>query len=319
MAYLTEKTINGRKYLYLVKSIRLPDGSQKKIHKLVKNTRDVKALENKHRDYFNQKERKLYTKYALRKYETDPIYTKNEIEKLESIRVDYRNIMRELSVNQLKDAFDRFSVNFTYESNALEGNSLTLKDVAIVIFENATIEGKNLREIYETRNLRNIMEMLKKDRFNINHKDIIKVHKLLMKDIDTTTGYKKIPNYLIGRRVETTPPEKVDSEMSDLIHWYEKSMECTHPLNVSAIFHGRFEKIHPFEDGNGRVGRVLSNIILMKNKYPPLIIRKSQRLSYLKTLEDYDNGYEWNLKRFFLRKFKDTYRKFFEVYLRYLD
>ncbi|MEA3254737.1 MAG: Fic family protein [Candidatus Altiarchaeota archaeon] len=319
MAYLTEKNINGRKYLYLVKSIRLPDGSQKKIHKLVKNTRDVKTLENKHRDYFNQKEKKLYTKYALRKYETDPIYTKNEIEKLESIRVDYRNIIRKLSVNQLKDAFDRFSVNFTYESNALEGNSLTLKDVAVVILENTTIEGKTLREIYETRNLGNIMEMLKKDRFNINHKDIIRVHKLLMKDIDTTTGYKKIPNYIIGRRVETTPPEKVEPEMSDLIHWYEKSIEYTHPLNVSAIFHGRFEKIHPFEDGNGRVGRVLSNIILMKNKYPPLIIRKSQRISYLKTLEDYDNGYEWNLKRFFLMKFKDTYKKFFEVYIKYLD
>ena len=81
---------------------------------------------------------------------------------------------------------------------------------------------------------------------------------------------------------------------------------------------GAFE-IHPFEDGNGRVGRLLSNLILIKNKYPPLIIRKSQRLSYLKALEDYDNGYDWGLKRLFLRRFKDTYRKFFEVYIKYLD
>ena len=319
MAYLTEKTINGKRYHYFVKSVRLPDGSQKKIQKLIKKPENRKALENRYKDYFIRKEKELYTKYALEKYVTDPIFTKNEIGKLESIRVDYRYLMRKLSEKQLKDAFDRFTVNFTYESNAIEGNSLTLKDVAIVIFENTTIGGKNLREIYETRNLRNLMEMVRKGRFDINHKDIIKIHELLIRDIDTAIGYKKVPNYIVGKSIETTPPEKVESEMNDLIHWYEKSIESMHPLNVSAIFHGRFERIHPFEDGNGRVGRVLSNVILMKNRYPPMIIRKSQRLSYLKVLEDYDNGYEWSLKRFFLRRFKDTYRKFFEVYIGYLD
>jgi len=319
MTYLTEKTINGKKYHYLVKSIRLPDGSQKKIQKIIKKPKNRKALENRYKDYFIQKEKQLYTKYAIGKYETDPIFTRNEIEKLESIRVDYRYLIRKLSEKQLKDAFDRFTVNFTYESNAIEGNSLTLKDVAIVIFENATIEGKDLREIYETRNLRDVMGMVRKGRFDINHKDIIKVHELLMRDIDTSVGYKKVPNYIVGKSIETTPPEKVESKMSDLINWYEESIESIHPLSVSTIFHGRFEGIHPFEDGNGRVGRLLSNVILMKNKYPPLIIRKSQRLSYLKVLEDYDNGYEWNLKRFFLRRFKDTYKKFFEVYIKYLD
>ncbi|MEA1924821.1 MAG: Fic family protein [Candidatus Altiarchaeota archaeon] len=319
MAYLTKKTINGKRYHYLIKSLRLPDGSQKKIQKLVKNPENMKALENRYRDYFIRKEKELYAKYAIEKYKTDPIYTENEIEKLESIRVDYKYLMRKLSEKQLKDAFDRFTVNFTYESNAIEGNSLTLKDVAIVLFENATIEGKDLREIYETRNLRDIMELVRKGRFDINPKDIIKVHKLLMRDMDTPVGYKKVPNYILGKSVETTPPEKVESEMSDLIQWYEKSIESIHPLKASAIFHGRFERIHPFEDGNGRVGRVLSNVILMKNKYPPLIIRKSQRLSYLKVLEDYDNGFDWSIKHFFLKRFKETYRKFFEVYTRYLN
>ncbi len=319
MAYLTEKTINGRRYLYLVKSIRLPDGSQKKIHKLIKNREDKKTLEDQYKDYFIQKEKELHTQYALGKYETDPVFTKREIGKVESIKVEYKYLTKKLSKKQLKDAFDRFTVNFTYESNALEGNSLTLKDVAVVLFENTTIEGRDLREIYETRNLRDVMEQARKGRFDINHRDIIRMHELLVRDIDTAIGYKKIPNYILGRRMETTPPEKVESEMDDLIQWYKKSIKNTHPLKISAIFHGRFEKIHPFEDGNGRVGRVLSNIILMKNKYPPLIIRKSQRLSYLKALEDYDNGYEWNMEHLFLKKFKDTYRKFFEVYIKYLN
>jgi len=276
------------------------------------------VLEKRYRDYFIQKEKDLYTRYATERYETGPIFTKKEIEKLESIRVDYKHLMRGLSKKQLKDAFDRFTVNFTYESNAIEGNSLTLKDVAIVIFENMAIEGKDLREIYETRNLRNVMDLVRGGKFDITHKDITQMHELLMRDIDTATGYKRVPNYIVGRGLETTPPEHVESKMDDLISWYEDSIERMHPLSVSAIFHGRFERIHPFEDGNGRVGRALSNVILMKNKYPPLIIRKSQRLSYMKALEDYDNGFDWNLKRLFLRRFKDTYRKFFEVYVRYL-
>jgi len=319
MTYLSKKTINGKRYHYLVKSLRLPDGSQKKIQKLVKNPENKYALEKRYQDYFIRKEKELYSKYAIEKYKTGSIYTKNEIEKLESIKVDYKYMMRKLSEKQLKDAFDRFTVNFTYESNAIEGNSLTLKDVAIVLFENATIESKNLRDIYETRNLRDIMELVREGGFDINHKDIIKLHELLMRDMDTTVGYKEVPNYILGKSIETTPPEKVESEMSELIKWYNKSIGSIHPLNASAIFHGRFEGIHPFEDGNGRVGRVLSNVILMKNKYPPLIIRKSQRLSYLKSLEDYDNGFDWSIKHFFLRRFKETYRKFFEVYTKYLN
>jgi Fic family protein len=91
-----------------------------------------------------------------------------------------------------------------------------------------------------------------------------------------------------------------------------------HPIKLASIFHGKFEHIHPFEDGNGRVGRFLINIILIKNKYPPLIIRKSQRVSYLKVLESFDHKYQDALIRFLLERIKDTYRKFFEIYVKYI-
>lgn len=106
--------------------------------------------------------------------------------------------------------------------------------------------------------------------------------------------------------------------MSKLIEWHNQSKEKMHPIKLAALFHGRFEQIHPFEDGNGRVGRFLVNVILLKRKYPPIIIRKSQRVSYLKALQDFDNKYSANLERFILEKFKETYRKFFEVYIKYL-
>jgi len=318
MVYLKEKAINGRRYKYLTKSIRLPDGKVKTVQKLVKDKGSVKELERKYLNYFIEKERELYADFALGKYESDPIFTKIQIEKIEHIKVDYQYTLKSFSKEQYRDVFDRFIANFTYESNAIEGNSLTLKDVAIVMFEDKTIEGKELREIYETKNSRKVMDLMLKNKFKVTEKDIIRMHKILMKDIDSRTGYKKFPNYIIGSDVRLTLPEKVKEEMEDLILWYRESMESIHPLRVSALFHGKFEKIHPFADGNGRVGRFLSNVILMEHKYPPLIIRKTQRESYIKYLQDFHRGYTPNLERFFLDKYKKTYRKFFAVYLEYI-
>jgi len=319
MVYLKEKLINGRKYKYLTKSIRLPDGKVKTIQKLVKDKGiSVKKLERKYLDYLVRKEKELYAEFAQKKYASDPIYTKHQIQNIEHIKVDYQHTLKSFSKEQHRDVFDRFIANFTYESNAIEGNSLTLKDVAVVMFEGRAIEGKELREIYETKNSRKVMDSMLDGKFKITEKDIIRMHKTLMKDIDTRTGYKKFPNYIIGGDVSLTPPEKVREEMYDLIKWYNKSLENMHPLKVSALFHGRFERIHPFSDGNGRVGRFLSNIILMEHKYPPTIIRKTQRGSYIKCLQDFHRGHTSNLERFFLDKYKKTYRKFFAAYLKYI-
>ena len=137
-----------------------------------------------------------------------------------------------------------------------------------------------------------------------------------MNDIDTRIGYKKIPNVIIGSRLKLVPPEKVHEKMSELIDFYKNNVKKMHPVKLSALFHGRFEQIHPFEDGNGRVGRLLSVLILIKNNYPPLIIRSSQRNSYLKCLEDFDSNYAKNLERFFLDIYKNTYKNFFEIYVK---
>ncbi|MFH1257130.1 MAG: Fic family protein [Candidatus Diapherotrites archaeon] len=319
MAYLKEKLIHGKKYLYLTKSIRLPDGSVKTLQKLVKGKRGgLKALEREHADFFSQKEKEAFTGFALKKFAKSQIFSEEEMRKIEEIKVDYQHTVKKFSKEQWRDVFDRFTANFTYESNAIEGNSLTLKDVAIVMFEKRTIEGKDLREIYETRNSRKVMDLLLKKKFSIKENDIIKMHRLLMENIDVRAGYKALPNYITGSSVKLTPPEKVQKEMKELIEWHDKSIEEMHPLQVASLFHGKFERIHPFEDGNGRVGRLISNLILLRNGYPLLIIRKTQRDSYIKCLEDFHRGYTKNLERFFLEKYKKTYRNFFAVYLKYL-
>ncbi len=311
--YFKEKTIKGRKYKYAVKSVRLIDGKKISLEKIYKGEKK-QDLEK----FFKQKEIEENIKYSLKKYSKDYIINENEIKKIEEIRLNYRRVIKKIPKNSLRDLWDRFTANFTYESNALEGNSLTLKDVAIVMFENASIKGKDLREIFETRNSRKVVELIINNKLDVSHKDIIKMHKLLVKDLDIQVGYKKIPNIILGRQIETTLPEKVYDEMTNLINWYNENKNTMHPIKIASIFHGKFEHIHPFEDGNGRVGRFLINIILIKNKYPPLIIRKSQRVSYLKVLESFDHKYQDALVRFLLDRIKDTYRKFFEIYVKYV-
>ncbi len=317
--YFKDKPIGKRRYRYLTKSIRLPDGKVKTLQKLVKGAKSLEAASKEHADHMQNEEKRVFREYALKKYDIDDVFTRKQISNVEDMRVEYNLMLKSLGKEQQRDVFDRFTANFTYESNAIEGNSLTLKDVAIIMDENRSPDGKELRDVYETKNSRHVMDMMLKHRFKINEKDILRMHKALMSDIDKRIGYKKYPNFIIGKQVELTPPENVQTEMKELIRWHDEALEKIHPLRICSHFHGTFERIHPFADGNGRVGRFLLNAILIRNKYPPLIIRKSQRTAYLKCLEDFDNGYATNLERFILKRYKDTYRKFFSIYLRYMN
>ena len=315
MVHTSRKTIKGKTYTYAVQSVRLPNGKIRKLSKLIKNATDASGLKT----FFEEKQIEAFVKYAETNYKPLRLHDGDALMKLERMRLEYKNIIKKLSAAQLKDLFDRFTVNFTYESNALEGNSLTLKEVAIVLYENATVKGKDLREVYETRNSRNVVDRILRKKFRLKETEVLKLHKMLVKDMGIASGYKKLPNYIQGRSIRMTPPETVGAAMDDLFEWFEKSKGNTHPLELAARFHGRFERIHPFDDGNGRVGRVLINIILTNSGYPPLIIRKTQRLSYFKALEESDKGRTGPLENFIYKRLKETHKKFFKVYIKYLQ
>lgn len=314
MVHLSSKKIKGIYYLYAVRSFRLPNGQVVKVSKLVKNKSQTSALKG----FFDDKQASERAKY----YETHcvPLNVRDEnaLEKIERMRLEYKEILKKLSSAQLKDLFDRFTVNFTYESNALEGNSLTLRQVAIVIHENTSIEGKDLREVYETRNSREVVDFLLRKKFKVREKDAIKMHSILVRDMGIAEGYKQFPNYLHGRQVVTALPEEVPTRMKSLFSWFEENKKKMHPLQLASRLHGKFEEIHPFEDGNGRVGRFLVLATLLNSGYPPLIVRKTQRVAYFNALDDFDNGRTQALDKFLYDRLKETYNKFFKIYAKYL-
>lgn len=317
MVFVSSKIIKGKRRCYLERSIRFPDGKVKKFSIYLKEYNPKKKYDIKnYAEALNDRISKELVEFAAAHYRKSNIFDEGLIIRLEEIRLGYKELIKKITRKQMQDIIDRFTVNFTYESNAIEGSSLTLKDVAIILHEKKAANG-NLREIYETLNTREAMELIFGNKLRVNEKDIIKLHKSLTKNTGVASGYKKLPNFILGRNVNTTPPEQVEKEMEHLIEWYHKNKEM-HPLQKASVFHGKFERIHPFEDGNGRVGRLLINIMLLNNDYPPLIIRKTQRIAYFGCLEAFDKGHEDKLNRFLAEKYRKTYEKFFKVYVEYI-
>ena len=111
-----------------------------------------------------------------------------------------------------------------------------------------------------------------------------------MDKIDSRGGYRKVDVRVIKANFKSTHAVYVKTDMGLLLKWYNNNKAKLHPLVLATIFHHKFEKIHPFLDGNGRTGRMLLNYILIKNKYPPLIIRRKFRTNYLDSLEKADKS-----------------------------
>ncbi len=318
MVSVQERKLKGNSYLYLNKSVRIKDKVIKLSKFLGKKSdfsKEQLSIETKQfaldagdlviSSLVKEAQNKFIFKYPL---------SLEEVKKIEEMNWKYKAIKRHLPKKDWGDLIKRFVANFVFESNALEGNSLTLKSFSEIVFENRVSKAADLREVYDAQNSYAIFNKILGSRKDMTEEFIISLHKQMMKNIDDRVGYKQIPNFLLGRNIDLADPKEVGSEMKKLLLYYHQNKEKIYPLELAFVFHHRFEKIHPFADGNGRVGRMLLNYILIQSGYFPVIIRKNQREKYLKALEAADRGNNVLLVRFALEKAKETYRKFFEIY-----
>lgn len=183
-------------------------------------------------------------------------------------------------------------VEWTYNSNAIEGNTLSLVETKVVLEEGLTIGGKKLQEHLEVINhseaIDFVEEQVKRDAI-LDEQTIKMIHYLVLKSIDNENAgtYRSINVRISGSNHQPPHFLQVPHEMKALIEWYEQSKEQLHPVELAALFHFKFVYIHPFADGNGRTARLLMNLILMSNGYPPAIVKaeNEQRLKYYDTLE----------------------------------
>ena len=198
------------------------------------------------------------------------------------------NSKRPLSPETVKSLRDEINLEWTYNSNGIEGNTLTLKETKVVL-EGITIGGKTIREHLEALNHEDAIEYLETlldNKCDISEWHIKELHYLIMKGIDNDNAGKYRNSNVTISGAKHIPPDyiKVPELMEKLIVSY-KSWKDFHPLIRAALIHGELVKIHPFIDGNGRTARVIMNMELMKNGYVPVIIKKENRIKYYEALD----------------------------------
>lgn len=206
------------------------------------------------------------------------------------------NILRPISSTLLQKLKEQFEVEMTYNSNAIEGNTLTLKETYWVIQQGITVKGKSLKDHLEAKNHKEALDYLYEliehgISHTISEHLIRSLHSLVIQDIDKNIAgkYREVDVFITG--TDHRPPSalEVPIQMRELIEWARKNHDTMDRVEFSAIFHHKFVHIHPFQDGNGRTGRLLMNIFLMQYGFPMTIIQVNDRQKYYRTLQDADN------------------------------
>lgn len=260
---------------------------------------------------------KLNMKYYLNK--NDFI-----LDKLKNTNINELSILKIITANKIKQLTNPFEITrkindwkikYVYNTDKIEGNALTYEEVRTALTEG--IEGirKEKKDILETLNSRTALDNIFDTTNELTAEFIKKLHRSVQQGISPIAGsWKKEDNCITddsGTLIDTTTPAKfVEERILDLISWYNKNKIKFHPIIVASIIHNQFVYIHPFDDGNGRVARLLFNFILIKNGYFPIIFFNDEKQKYYSALRQCKNG---DIKPFAILS-SDLYRTQLELF-----
>ena len=195
---------------------------------------------------------------------------------------------RPLTKGEVERLTEEFIIEYTYNSNAIEGNTLTLRETDMVL-RGLTIDRKPLKDHMEAVGHKEAFDFVRdlvKEQVSLSESIIKQIHYLVLVDKWEDRGvYRKVPVRIMGTKHEPVQPYLIQPKMEQLLEDYRGSTE--HIVTRLARFHIEFEGIHPFIDGNGRTGRLLVNLELMKAGYPPIDIKFADRISYYNAFEEY--------------------------------
>lgn len=199
---------------------------------------------------------------------------------------------RPLSPSLVQKLHQQMQIEYIYNSNAIEGNTLKLRETQLVIEEGMTIGGKSLREHLEARNHPKAINYLRRIPFkNLEEQHVLSLHQMIMKGIEREAGrYRTGEIRIAGADFVPPPAYEIPYLMRDMIDWYNRNPDELRPIELAAILHHKFVHIHPFHDGNGRVGRLLMNLALIRHDYPITMILNVDRKRYYDGLKRADNG-----------------------------
>ncbi len=271
--YLVSNNRNNNKWIKKSKFIGSEEISKEKIKELIKNFEKQNLVEKKYK-----------------------FLSEKQIKEIEDLREVYSNEIENLHKEEYEKFEESFFTELTYDSNAIEGSSLSLEDTNLILNEGIVPKGKTLREIYEAKNHLEALNFIKQYKGDLDEKLILKIHSIILKDISKRFAgkYRKTNVRIAKSNVKLPLAEVVPQLIKNLIHWYKKNKSKYHPFELATLISMKFVTIHPFVDGNGRVSRLLMNFLLKKKKYPWINIYKRDREDYLKAVRK-ANDEKYNL------------------------
>jgi Fic family protein len=211
--------------------------------------------------------------------------------------------LRPLPAEAVRRLDEQLAIEWIYNSNAIEGSTLTLRETQLILETGLTIGGKSMREHFEVINHKeaiDYVESLVAGSTPITPFHVRQIHKLVLTRIDDENAgqYRSLPVRIAGAPIQ--PPEAWDIQrlMNEWGDWLNGPAQSLHPIERAALAHHRLAAIHPFIDGNGRTARLVMNLLLMRDGYPPTIILRVNRRQYYRVLAGADKGNESPLVNF---------------------
>ena len=221
------------------------------------------------------------------RYKTIPDRFSEQFLHIDSLKEEISRY-RPLTQGELERLREEFLIEYTYNSNAIEGNTLTLQETALVL-EGVTIDKKPLKDHLEAVGHKDaflFVEKLARDLSPLTEHDIKQIHTLVLADRPEDRGlYRRIPVRISGAYHQPPEPVQIPGLIEKLLQ--EFSDNQMHPIERAALFHLKFEGIHPFVDGNGRTGRLIMNLSLMQEGYLPIDIKYTDRKRYYDAFDSY--------------------------------
>lgn len=295
MAYVESKLLGRSKYFYLVANIREGEGWRKFRVYIGKNLSKQETEKNK-KTFLPRLKRKI--EEHLKKTDVlKSIISENDLKALEKIQRKYKRLLEQSPAVREK-YYEWFVTTFTYNSNAIEGSTITLQETSMILFDKITPPNRTLREVREVENHKKAFDYILAYKGDINKAFVQKLHKILTDEIlsrEESGKFRKVRAFVRGAEEIPPKPEKVEGQFRIQMKWYRRNKKKYHPVIVASYFHTAFEGIHPFVDFNGRTGRLLLNFILLKNNLPAIDIRNKEKGKYYDAIK---HGLKGDLRPF---------------------
>jgi fido (protein-threonine AMPylation protein) len=304
VVYLTR----GKPHYYLVRDVKVGQ-SKRKIRKYI-GTRPPTPAELE--DFRNRYAYDMEMRAAKKKAEMSGDYYRTEYisgpqqVKLEYLRHLYKTFTDLLTVNEVEYYEKEFEIHYIHGTTSIEGNSLSIRETRDLLENNIVPKNKSLRELNEIQNFKHVVEYRKRYRGRVSMDFIRNLHALIMNNIDIESAgtFRRIDSIAIaGCDLRLCPALMVETELRELLDRYYANLDKKkNPFEQAVLFHYHFEMIHPFTDGNGRVGREILNYMLVRSGYPRMLFPGRDREKYIGTLKLGNEG-----------KFPELVNEFIEI------